>query len=108
MLRSWHYCFFFFFPGLDGRGYGLELLLNKVLDFNHRNSEAGKRIQVSGGIRSAVGVGEKIVHCLMDACCAVPDPQVLGMSATIPNLSFLAKWMDAWVYETDFRPVELK
>ena len=34
--------------------------------------------------------------------------QVVGMSATLPNLDALSKWLCAEFYSADFRPVELK
>ncbi|XP_055689777.1 DNA polymerase theta [Lutzomyia longipalpis] len=34
--------------------------------------------------------------------------QVIGMSATLPNLELLCRWLSAEFYHTDFRPVELR
>ena len=37
-----------------------------------------------------------------------PKMQVLGLSATIPNAGQLAKWLNAGLVESDYRPVKLR
>lgn len=67
----------------DYRGYILEILLTKLRYMSSLAAQqAGTAAQSSG-------------------------PQVVAMSATVPNLTALASWLDAEVFQTDFRPVTL-
>ncbi|XP_010565985.1 PREDICTED: DNA polymerase theta [Haliaeetus leucocephalus] len=72
--------------GDSHRGYLLELLLTKV---RYVTKKAPKR-QVKVTSPGFGGI------------------QIVGMSATLPNLGLLASWLDAELYCTDFRPVPLK
>ncbi|XP_051467679.1 DNA polymerase theta [Apus apus] len=72
--------------GDSHRGYLLELLLTKVRYVTEKvaNQQMKMTSPGFGGI------------------------QIVGMSATLPNLGLLASWLDAELYCTDFRPVPLK
>ncbi|XP_049575679.1 DNA polymerase theta isoform X1 [Syngnathus scovelli] len=67
--------------GDSGRGYLLELLLTKIRYIAQKLNSAGS---LSEGV------------------------QIVGMSATLPNLSLLANWLGAELYQTDYRPVPLQ
>ncbi|XP_035992816.1 DNA polymerase theta [Fundulus heteroclitus] len=67
--------------GDSGRGYLLELLLTKIRYIAQKQNTSGSL---------AEGV------------------QIIGMSATLPNLSLLAGWLGADLYQTDYRPVPLQ
>ncbi|KAM7008657.1 DNA polymerase theta [Tautogolabrus adspersus] len=67
--------------GDSGRGYLLELLLTKIRFIAQKQNTSGS---LSEGV------------------------QIIGMSATLPNLSLLASWLGAELYQTDYRPVPLQ
>ncbi|XP_060092287.1 DNA polymerase theta [Heteronotia binoei] len=69
--------------GDSQRGYLLELLLTKVRYLTERMKNKQKNSLLSDKI------------------------QIVGMSATLPNLDLLASWLNADLYHTDFRPVPL-
>ncbi|CAH6792318.1 DNA polymerase theta [Phodopus roborovskii] len=71
--------------GDSHRGYLLELLLTKICY-----------------------VTRKSTSCQTDSASALCNAvQIVGMSATLPNLQLVASWLNAELYHTDFRPVPL-
>ncbi|KAM9450755.1 DNA polymerase theta isoform 2-T2 [Clarias gariepinus] len=69
--------------GDSGRGYLLELLLTKIQY-----------------------IAKKATNKCSDKC-STDNVQIVGMSATLPNLDLLAHWLNAELYHTDYRPVPL-
>ncbi|RUS83890.1 hypothetical protein EGW08_008371 [Elysia chlorotica] len=67
--------------GDSHRGYLLELMLTKLAYITRKAKSNSDESQV--------------------------QIQLIGMSATLPNLDLLARWLDAALYCTDFRPVPL-
>ncbi|XP_076974314.1 DNA polymerase theta isoform X2 [Tamandua tetradactyla] len=71
--------------GDSHRGYLLELLLTKVCY-----------------------ITQKSTYCQADLASPLSNAvQIVGMSATLPNLELVASWLNAELYHTDFRPVPL-
>ncbi|XP_077220020.1 MUS308 and mammalian DNA polymerase-like protein isoform X2 [Tasmannia lanceolata] len=80
--------------GDQTRGYLLELMLTKL-----RYASGEGNIESISGESSGSSSGKA-------------DPanglQVVGMSATMPNVAAVADWLQAALYQTDFRPVPLE
>ncbi|GLU01406.1 hypothetical protein SLE2022_187150 [Rubroshorea leprosula] len=80
--------------GDQSRGYLLELLLTKL------RYAAGEAISESSSEESSGTSSGKA------------DParglQIVGMSATMPNVEAVADWLQAALYQTEFRPVPLE
>ncbi|XP_058517936.1 DNA polymerase theta isoform X1 [Ochotona princeps] len=71
--------------GDSHRGYLLELLLTKICYITRKSASC--RSDLASPLSNAV--------------------QIVGMSATLPNLQLVASWLNAELYHTDFRPVPL-
>ncbi|KAL6029950.1 hypothetical protein STEG23_028878, partial [Scotinomys teguina] len=71
--------------GDSHRGYLLELLLTKICYVTRKS--ASSQADSASAHSNAV--------------------QIVGMSATLPNLQLVASWLNAELYHTDFRPVPL-
>nr|KAF6478350.1 DNA polymerase theta [Molossus molossus] len=71
--------------GDSHRGYLLELLLTKICYITQKSASC--QADLANPLSYAV--------------------QIVGMSATLPNLELVASWLNAELYYTDFRPVPL-
>ncbi|XP_071114847.1 DNA polymerase theta-like [Haliotis cracherodii] len=72
--------------GDSHRGYLLELLLTKICYVANRTFTS---------------------ICSTESTVTEDHVQIVGMSATLPNLDLLARWLKADLYKTDYRPVPL-
>lgn len=74
--------------GDSHRGYLIELLLTKLL---HASKKLKNNVKDEGILPASSRAGLQLV----------------GMSATLPNLDVIAKWLNAVLYCTSYRPVPL-
>ncbi|KAL6854375.1 hypothetical protein ACP4OV_019278 [Aristida adscensionis] len=79
--------------GDQHRGYLLELMLTKL-----RYAAGEGNSESSSGETSGSSSGKMSTHGL----------QIIGMSATMPNVAAVADWLQAALYQTNFRPVPLE
>ncbi|CAK8696874.1 unnamed protein product [Clavelina lepadiformis] len=68
----------------EQRGYLIELLLTKIRFMCERKHSVSSQQEKKNPV------------------------QIVGMSATVPNLELVAFWLDATLYQTNFRPVPLE
>lgn len=99
--------------GDSGRGYLLELLLTKIRYISQKQNTTGSVhilfffilpdfFHDFSDFSSAKCANVSFCRSLSEGV------QIIGMSATLPNLSLLASWLGAELYQTDYRPVPLQ
>jgi hypothetical protein len=70
------------------------------------SSSGSGRPRARGGTHAS-GASTPDARCSSGSDFRSSQLQLIGMSATLPNVDQLAKWLDAVLYRTDFRPVPL-
>lgn len=77
----------------EQRGFLLEVLLSKVNYLNRRHRQQQEELRQSSANLTSAPITNLI--------------QVIGMSATLPNIEELASWLQASLYVSTYRPVKL-
>jgi DNA polymerase theta len=98
--------------GDPSRGYLLELLLTKIMYHSQKNKSQPPTtsLAASGDADAAPALSSIASSQQPSSSGSVPRTdvvQVVGMSATLPNVKVVADWLKAQLYVTDFRPVPL-
>ncbi|KAL6774134.1 POLQ1 [Auxenochlorella protothecoides x Auxenochlorella symbiontica] len=83
--------------GDQERGYQLELLLTKLM-----------YTAVGSDNLPLDTLGHQDLHGSLAQRGLRDGLQIVGMSATLPNLDVVARWLRASLYQTTFRPIVLK
>lgn len=87
------------------RGYLLELLLTKLMYICGKGRSTAPH---RGPDMPSTGCQSEDATSAFSLPSSERTVQLVGMSATLPNLPTLAMWLGARLYRTDFRPVPLK
>ncbi|WIA38253.1 hypothetical protein OEZ86_001594 [Tetradesmus obliquus] len=115
--------------GDEERGYLLELMLNKLRfatraakkrrleqQQRERQTQQQQQQQQFGGgaslqchnLAGPVAAAAPGAAAVLSSQGGEADLQIIGMSATLPNVADVAAWLGAQCYATDYRPVPLR
>lgn len=90
------------------RGYLLELLLTKLMYVCQKGTASHNQIGMEPGHERTPSHNQLGMEPRHEQSKPHSSIQLVGMSATLPNLDILARWLGAQLYHTDFRPVPLQ